>query len=187
MLIMETLLALDTRLFHFINSTYHGPVFDGVALVLSGVGSAGIIWFVSGVILFLKEEKKDHRFFVPIVLAGAMSFVLIELLVKFVVSRPRPTEEMGAIIIDRSASWYSFPSSHAAISWAMAVVLTSYEPKLKWVWMTLALLISVSRIYLGVHYPLDVLAGSVFGVGIGTFVLRMTRTLLGVHRGKSIR
>jgi len=154
---MELLLTLDRQLFLFINHLPHTSLSDVVALAISGVGTAGIIWFIIAILLFLREEKKDHWFFLPVLLAGGTSWAIVELILKPLVGRIRPDGSDG----------FSFPSGHATIAFAMAVVLSRKEPKWKWIFYTLATLISLSRIYLGVHYPLDVLFGALLGWGVG--------------------
>lgn len=153
---------MDLQLFLLIYQLPHNAFFDGLAQLFSGVGKAGIIWFVLGVLLFLREEKKNHRFFIPIVGAGLLSGILVGI-VKSIIARPRPTD----ILTD-----FSFPSGHATIAFAMAVVLSKIEPKGKWWLYGLALAISFTRIYLGVHYPLDVLAGGILGWSIGKIVVQ---------------
>lgn len=184
---MEILLATDRAVFFAINHLFHNAATDLIASFFSGVGSAGIIWVIIGVFFFFREEMKDRRFFVPIVFALGVCWVFVELLLKFLFQRPRPSVMEGAIIIG-NASWFSMPSSHAAISWAMAVIFSRYEPKARWIWYTLAFLISFSRIYLGMHYPSDVVAGALIGVGIGKlaflFILPQTaRTRVPRPRG----
>jgi len=164
---MHTLSALDLNLFLAINHLYHSFLLDWLALFFSGVGSAGFVWLGLGFLLFLKEEKKDYRFFLPMVISVGTCWVLVEAILKYLFGRQRPNADMGAIIVGDGASWFSFPSGHAAISWAMAIVLSHYEPKLRYVWYTLAGIISISRIYLGVHYPTDVIAGAFIGILIG--------------------
>jgi len=61
---------------------------------------------------------------------------------------------------------YSFPSGHATVSFACATVLALAVPRLSLPLFTLAVLISFSRVYVGVHYPFDVLAGAVLGIAI---------------------
>ena len=61
----------------------------------------------------------------------------------------------------------SFPSGHAATSFAAATILTTFVPRLWPFWFVLALAIGFSRIYVGVHYPLDVVGGAVLGAAIG--------------------
>ena len=167
---MDTIFSFDAQLFLFINYFPHTGVTDAVAKFFSLIGSAGLIWFMIGFLLFLKEEKKHHLFFAPIVAAGGVSYVLVEYILKPLFARPRPTP----ILSD-----YSFPSGHATIAFAMAVVLSSYEPKLKWVFYILALCIAFSRIFVGAHYPLDVFGGAILGIIIawlnlmlGSFVRR---------------
>lgn len=68
---------------------------------------------------------------------------------------------------------HSFPSGHAATSFACATVLGALEPRLRVPAYVLAALIAFSRLYVGVHYPLDVLAGAVWGIAVGAAVLRL--------------
>lgn len=172
---MDLLLALDRQLFIFINHLPHLAVSDTVALAISGVGTAGIIWFIITILLFLREEKKDHWFFLPFIFTGGTSWTIVELFLKPLIARARPNEIMGAIIVGSGSDGFSFPSGHATIAFAMAVVLSHKEPKWKWVFYTLAVLISLSRIYLGVHYPLDVVFGAFLGWGIGRIVYATQR------------
>jgi undecaprenyl-diphosphatase len=71
----------------------------------------------------------------------------------------------------------SFPSGHAATSFAAAIVLTFYAPRWAPLWILLAVAIGFSRVYVGVHYPLDILGGAVLGVLIAT-ALRLLATAL---------
>jgi undecaprenyl-diphosphatase len=168
---MDILLTLDRGLFLTINHLPHLPLTDWLALFFSGVGSAGFIWVSLGFWLFLREEKKDHRFFAPFVFVILVSGLFSEVILKFLFSRLRPSPELGAIVVGDGAGWYSFPSSHATIAWAMAVVLSRYEPRFRWAWYVLALAISFTRIYLGVHYPFDVVTGGILGSIIGIWAL----------------
>lgn len=168
---MNTVLALDQTIFLSINHLTHAAFATGIAQFLSGIGSAGIVWFVIAGILFLYEEEKDHRFFIPIITAGILSWTLVEDVLKVLIHRPRPTAAMGAWIFSPKLTDASFPSGHATIAWAMAIVLAHYEPRLKWWFYTLAIAICFSRIYLGVHYPLDVLGGALLGWGLARAAL----------------
>ncbi len=167
---MQPLLALDQQLFLIFNHLPHIFFTDWLALFLSGVGFGGLIWIGIGVWLFMREEKKNHRFFVPIFLTLGISWIGVELFLKYLVARPRPTEALGAIIVGSGASWFSFPSSHATAAFAMAALLSQYEPRWRIGLYILATLISFSRIYLGVHYPFDVLAGAIIGSCLGLMI-----------------
>lgn len=172
---MELILAFDQQMFLILNHLPHTGFSNVIALAISGIGTAGIIWFLITAVLFIKEEKKDHWFFLPFLFAGGTSWALVELILKPLVVRVRPTELMGAIIVGTTSHDFSMPSGHATIAWAMAVVLSRKEPKWKWVFYALALLISLSRIYLGKHYPLDVIIGAVVGWVIGSLSSTITK------------
>lgn len=172
---MERMLSFDQQLFFIINHLPHTEASNMIAMAISGAGTAGIIWFMLTAVLFLKEEIKDHRFFLPFIIAGGISWTIVELFLKPLIARARPNEVMGAIIVGSGSDGFSFPSGHATIAFAMAVVLSRKEPKWKWMLFTLAVLISLSRIYLGVHYPLDVVFGAFLGWGIGRIVYATQR------------
>lgn len=164
---MNALVSIDQQFFLFINHVPHLLVADEIAKFFSFIGSAGLVWFFFGMLLFLKEERKHPLFFVPIIVAGGVSWLLVEIIIKPLVGRMRPTIDMGAIIVGSMKHDPSFPSGHATIAWAMAIVLSTYEPRWKKYFFVLAALISLSRVYLGVHYPLDVLGGTGIGIIIG--------------------
>jgi undecaprenyl-diphosphatase len=82
------------------------------------------------------------------------------------VSRPVPEPLLEA------PSTYSFPSGHATVAFACATVLSLAVPRLRWPLFALAALIAFSRVYVGVHYPGDVLAGAALGILLAT-ALRM--------------
>lgn len=166
---------MDSQLFLLINHLPHNVLFDTLAKILSGIGTAGIIWLIFGILLYISEEKKYIKFFLPFFFAGGVSYILVEYMLKPLIGRVRPTVEMGALIIGGTRSDYSMPSGHATIAFAMAVVLSSYEPKYKNWFYLLAFLISLSRIYLGVHYPLDVIIGGLLGMSIGTLSLKLRK------------
>lgn len=172
---MDTFLALDRAIFLAINHFPHTLLLDWFALFLSGVGTAGFIWLVFGFILFLREEKKDHRFWIPFVTAGSLSWMMTEFILKPIVSRSRPGLELGAIIVGQGNSGFSFPSGHATTAFAMATVLAAYEPRFGWIFVSVAILISWSRVYLGVHYSSDVIAGALLGWAIGKMALFFTK------------
>lgn len=169
---MDTFLASDHAFFLAINHLPHTAILDMIALTLSGIGKVGLVWFVIAVLLFYREEKKHPLFFAPILMAGGVSYVLVEFILKPLFHRIRPSAELGAILVGSPKVDYSFPSGHATIAFAMAIVLSRYEPRWRGLFYTLATLISLSRIYLGVHYPLDVLGGVLLGWGLGRAVRR---------------
>lgn len=129
----------------------------------------GIIWFsslltITSLIvlmtsLFLWRERKVKHIFALWISYGFSA--LLSFLLKYLIMRPRPLE---AIIAENS---YSFPSLHTAIVFSTLPVLGKQFPKLMWFWLLFAVLIALSRIYLGVHYLSDLIGGAMLGYGIG--------------------
>jgi len=160
---------MDQTLFLVINHLPHTEFTNAVAMFLSGIGQWGLVWFVLAILLFFREEKRDHWFFLPSILAMGASYILSELVFKNLIARPRP---LGAYLSD-----FSFPSTHATIAFALAFVLSKEEPKYTFWFYALAVCISLSRIYLGVHYPTDVIGGTLLGWGIGWIAVAIKKTV----------
>ena len=144
--------------------------FDWLSPIVIGItylGNAGLFWIaLSVLLLFFKNQRK-------LGLTCGLSLVLdllsVNIFIKKVVARTRPYEVIeGLTKIIGEQSDYSFPSGHTAASFAVATVLLMRAPKKLSVPMfILACLISLSRLYVGVHYPTDILGGAIIGALCG--------------------
>jgi len=179
---MNTLLTLDYRIFTAVNHLPHPVWADTLAGFCSGLGSYGFIWFVAGFVLFLREEVRNHRFVVSAAITATTALASSEWILKPVVARLRPSVLPETVVV-APALGYSFPSTHATVSFAMAELLSAYEPGLRIWWYGLAVVISLSRLYLGVHYPSDV----VIGACIGWVLARLIMQILPVRVKSKIR
>ncbi len=170
---MDLLLDLDRQFFLLINHLPHPFWFNLFAKAISGVyGSSLLIWLILGLMIFYREAKRNHFFWLPFFSAGLLSTLMTNFVLKPFFARIRPPLELGAIILQVTRD-FSFPSGHATFAFAMAKVLSAQEPSWgKWLYL-LAVLIALSRVYLGVHYPLDVLIGGLMGWLIGLVSLRL--------------
>jgi undecaprenyl-diphosphatase len=168
---MDYLTATDNFLFILINHLPHPAAANLIALTVSGVGAFGIIWLILSVFYFIHEEKRDHLFFLPIVSAIALSYAAAELVLKPVFARPRPDALVDAVIVESVNRGYSFPSGHTAVAFAGAAVLSVYEKKYRPYLYALAVLIALSRIYLGKHFPTDIIMGAFIGFMFGKLSL----------------
>jgi undecaprenyl-diphosphatase len=142
---------------------------DDVFVWLSKIGGYGLIWLGVGLALSLLWRRATP--FVLVLLADAAADGLATLL-KFVVGTRRPSGGGPLIAIPHSES---FPSGHAATSFACATVLTALVPRAAPAFYVLALAIGYSRVYVGVHWPLDVVGGAVLGVATALLLLAVTR------------
>lgn len=173
---MQQLLAFDTWLFYLINHLPHGWFLDGFFGLISGLGDSGFVWFVIGIWLVIREEKRDKRFFLPLGIAGVASWFISEILLKLFVVRLRPSNVLDNVHVIGFPNGYSFPSTHTTLAFALAVVLSYKEPRYRPYFFGLAILVAFSRTYLGYHYPGDVLAGLFLGWLIGVCVLCWYKT-----------
>jgi undecaprenyl-diphosphatase len=133
------------------------------------------LWIALGVVAALVLRRPSVAFAVPavVVLADLAAAGL-----KLATDRRRPEETLHGIdVLVTTPSTASFPSGHAATSFAAAVVLAVALPALAPAFFVLAALVSFSRLYVGVHFPLDVLAGAALGAGLATALLLLVRTL----------
>jgi undecaprenyl-diphosphatase len=148
----------------------HRPWLDDLMLLASALGAGGFIWIIIGSItgIFPKHTAAMFRLW----LAVAITFEVVDDVSKPFAGRQRPFETIaGMQLIDARPASESFPSNHAAMAAAGALALTRMMPGSGWVFWPLALVISGSRIYLGLHWPSDVLAGLVLGFAVAWVVL----------------
>lgn len=171
---MAQFLDIDTALFAYLNTQLTHPVLDSVMPfithqenwypVLGGLWLGLIIW----------GGRKGRMAAVALVIAIALTDQISCSLIKPLVGRLRPcnalSPEQCRLLVGRSSAM-SFPSAHAANSFAMATVaswrLNRFAPLL----FLFAAAVAYSRIYVGVHYPVDTIAGAILGALIGRFAI----------------
>ena len=105
----------------------------------------------------------------------AASSIFVKLL-KGTFARPRPIAVLlDARVLVESGAGYSFPSGHATLAFAVAFVFAAKYPKFRYPLFALAALVALSRIYIGMHFPSDVLAGAALGSAVGLAVTSIER------------
>jgi undecaprenyl-diphosphatase len=148
---------------------------DPVAQGLTYIGSWGLVWLAIALVLALRS--RCAAVFAWTLTADVIALVTSNA-VKAATDRGRP--DVDALVGRPSTS--SFPSGHAASSFACATVLATFAPSLRVPLFVLAGGIAWSRAYVGVHFPLDVLAGALWGLAVGVAVLRVLRPLVAALR-----
>ena len=176
---IEQLFQFDKNLFLFINHLPHSVFLDSFFSLLSFARYFGAVWFTILILLFIWKEIKERDALWALLLASGITLILSELALKHLIARLRPEFSIpGAIVVFDKTQSFSFPSGHATIAFAAAYILASYHRKFaKWYYL-FAALISFSRIYLGKHYPSDVLGGGVLGIGIGIASMKIIKRIM---------
>jgi undecaprenyl-diphosphatase len=137
---------------------------------LSLAGQAGLVWLVIAAAIAVRRPRTLLLFW-QVVLVVLLAYVTVDLVLKPAIARTRPFETIrDARIVGNRPTTYSFPSGHAASAVAGAFVTTLMAPGTGAFLWALAGLIAVSRIYVGVHFPLDVVAGACVGWGVAVLV-----------------
>jgi undecaprenyl-diphosphatase len=160
---------VDTTLLHYVIQLRR-PWLDDVMILASALGAGGFIWIIIASIAGIFPAKTAAMW--RTWLAVGVSFLIVDDVVKPFVERPRPFEVVPEVrLIDARPTSPSFPSGHAAMAVAGALSTARMLPPAALVLWPLAFIVAVSRIYLGVHWPTDVLAGALLGFLVAWFVL----------------
>ena len=144
--------------------TLHTPFLDKIMAFITRLGDAGIIWIVLSIVLLLIPKTRKSG--AVMVAALVVDVLLCNIVLKNLVARTRPYDvNTGVHLLVAKLHDYSFPSGHTAASFASVTALYLAGEKKLWKFaLALACLIAISRLYLYVHYPTDVLGGILFGV-----------------------
>lgn len=168
---MEYILSLDTQLFYFLNSFFANPIFDKFFPFITEVKHWLLLYIVAMLLLFIKGGKTGKITVIALILTVIATDQFVSTFIKDWVSRIRPCHTLENIrLLVNCGSGKSFPSAHAANNFAAAVVITFFYNKNRWIYFLIASLMAFSRVYIGVHYPLDVLAGAIIGASIGYII-----------------
>ena len=167
--IMERLLAFDAAARTWA-TTHHAAWLDFAMAALSLAGRAGLVWLVIAATVAIRRPRTLPLVW-QVVLVVLLAYVTVDLVLKPSIARARPFETvLDARVVGSRPTTYSFPSGHAASAIAGAFVTTLMAPRARALLWALAVLIAASRIYVGVHYPLDVVAGACVGWGVAVLV-----------------
>jgi membrane-associated phospholipid phosphatase len=162
--VRAALARLDRRALHAFRTRLHSPVLDRAAVAYTTTGEYGAIWIVAALAgAGLDSDRRGDWLAAAALVPAALT---VNAVVKRVVRRRRPTLR-GLPPIGRSPGTFSFPSGHAATSFAGAIAISALEPRLRTAVLAAAGLMTFTRPFLGVHYPSDVLVGAAVGTALG--------------------
>ena len=164
---------MDYLIFQKLNSFVgKWPLLDSLA-----VFSAEYLGYVLVLILFiyfLKDSKKYKPILVKSLLSAIFSRFIITEIIRFFWERPRPfVENIVNPLLKQSAS-PSFPSGHAAFFFGFSAMVYFYNKKTGILFLIASFLVSISRVYGGIHWPSDILAGALVGIISAYFINRIS-------------
>ncbi|WP_129671170.1 diacylglycerol kinase family protein [Candidatus Chloroploca sp. Khr17] len=167
--------ALDRRLFLMVNRMPHPPLVNRLMYGLTQVMNGGWGWILILLGATAIDRERGLHALRQVAPPMWLSTMTIEYPVKSYFRRQRPfLDVVQAVVIGRKPGSYSFPSGHSAAAFAGAWLMSRHYPELRPAWYLLAATVSFSRVYLGVHYPGDVIIGAV----AGTVLAEATRRLI---------
>jgi len=160
---MTWLLRADTALFTFFNARLTSSVLDVVMPFISDKSHFILLGLLLIVLIIYKDKKAGLR----TLIVASMAVILSDFLaaqIKDLVSRIRPCHALTQVnLLVGCGGSYSFPSGHAANIFTAMVFLSLRYKKYSPLFLAIAVAVAYSRVYVGVHYPLDVLGGAMLG------------------------
>jgi len=181
--VIDILQKIDTQLFLFLNSIVSSTLLNYFFIAITDAR----FWIIPAIVaaaLFIKQEhNKALTVLLLALLTIAISDPVSSQIFKPLLHRPRPCHPdffvNSAHMLFGFKSSLSFPSSHSTNMFALAFIFTKFYPSRWLVFFSFAALIGFSRIYVGVHYPGDVLGGALLGIIIAWIVYEGYRKLKG--------
>jgi undecaprenyl-diphosphatase len=180
---MEYLLAVDRKVFLWINNQWSNPPLDlFFSYIMTWLGNAGIV--IALVVIFFALKRRPYLYqHLPWLLAAMLLAGLCIFALKKMVPRPRPLADFAPLIeagkvqvhVLGKQLWYrSFPSGDTQTAFTAATYFSFLFPRWAPLFLCLAVGVGLSRIYMGVHFPLDVIAGGLLGAvfACGAWLLR---------------
>jgi undecaprenyl-diphosphatase len=174
---LDLLYSIDIAVFFFINHTLANPVFDIVMPFITDLNKNKPVLYLLGiwiVYLLVKGGKTERVTVGLLVVTVVISDQLNSAFLKELFGRVRPCRALeGVRMLVDCGGGLSFPSSHDVNNYAAAAIIGHNFPRQRWYWLCFAALVALSRPYVGVHYPSDILAGGLIGFGIGICIVTL--------------
>ncbi len=184
--LLENLIQFDTALFYFFNVKLQNGFFDLLMPILTNLDYWRIPLGLMVILLLIFGKKRGRITVLLLVLGIALSDQLCNNLLKPLIQRIRPCNILEDIhLLVNCTKAYSFPSSHAMNIFTGCLLLSYSYRKIRLFFLIIAILVSYSRVYVGVHYPFDVLAGVVLGTFCAFVIITLFKFLSKNFRGFS--
>ena len=171
---LDQFFALDGGILLWIQSCLRIPALNGPVRLYTPLGNAGLLFLTAAVLLLCIPRTRKAG--AAALIAIAIGFVCTNVVLKHLISRPRPWLDVaGLTALVEEHDPNSFPSGHTCAAFAFAGALWHTAPRkwIRWTAVAAAVLMGLSRLYVGVHYPSDVIAGALVGLLSGWAASRL--------------
>ncbi len=158
----------DLSILFFINQQLANPISD---LIFK---SLHYLTFVFWGLLILYFVYKKEKFIVLLMIIAIVISSIVASALKTAIARERPYQVLDVRQLVKEDDNRSFPSNHAQLSFVLATIVFSFYRKPGLILFLLSLIIGLGRIYVGVHYPSDVLGGAVIGILLAIAILKVS-------------
>jgi len=174
--LMASLDSIDKAVFQFINQSLANPVTDLIMPFITTDLHLKIFYVACLALIFWKGDKRLRWALLGSIIVVTLSDQLSSAVIKPLIGRLRPCKVMEVHLLVGCGSGFSMPSSHAANLFGQAFYFLPVFPRSAIYLMPLAILVALSRVFVGVHYPGDIIVGAVLGAVIGlSIALLFTR------------
>ena len=172
---MKPYQALDARVYLAINHLPHTQLTNQLMYGLTVIMNGGFGWIAGLVAAAMLDKRRGRQALLQILPPLWFATMTVEYPIKYYFRRKRPfIDIVQAIAVGKKPGTFSFPSGHSAAAFAGAWLLSRHYPELRPLWYSIASTVGFSRVYLGAHYPGDVLSGAL----TGTALAELTRWLI---------
>lgn len=176
---LEFLSSLDRQIFYFVNVGCANPVTDLIMPIITSDWVLRIVYAAAMILLWWKGTKERRILVVCSVIVIAITDLVVSSLLKPLIDRPRPCHVLSGIhLLVNCGAGLSMPSSHAANAFGQALFWGMTTSRWRWHLVVAAFLVAISRVFVGVHYPADVLVGSAVGAVLGAAMYVLVRLFM---------
>jgi undecaprenyl-diphosphatase len=178
---IQAIQQFDESILFYILEHLHTPFLDQFMIGVTKLGDSGTVWIAIAFALLL--FKKTRTCGVLLVVALLIEYLLCDGILKNLIARERPFSAFPEVeLLYKKPGSFSFPSGHTMSSFTSATILIYWFKRAGIPAIFLATLIAFSRMYLFFHYPSDVLAGALFGIATGIFVILIAKAIRFTNR-----
>lgn len=171
---IDFLYSIDVSIFYFINGTLANPLFDKLMPFITEVKNWYLVYVLLWFIILFKGGKYRIAMAVSMILLITITDQVSSSLLKNLIERVRPCNALPDVhLLAGCTGSFSFPSSHAVNNFAAAMFFGYFYRHLRWILFSVATIVALSRIFVGVHYPSDVIGGAMIGIILGYICIKI--------------